>query len=75
MSYDYIDLEKANDYNNYFSKEIEKINKTKNHLSTNIIDTTVINVKHNDDNINYKNEYKNKKKVKCMPKKCNCLIF
>ena len=75
LSYDYIDLEKANDYNNYFSKEIEKINKTKNHLSTNIIDTTVINVKHNDDNINYKNEYKNKKKVKCMPKKCNCLIF
>ena len=75
FDFDYIDQEKANDYNQFLKKEIEKINKTKNHLSTNIIDTSAINAKRNDDDINYKNEYKYKKKSRCLPRKCNCLIY
>ena len=75
LSFDYIDVEKANNYNQFLAKEIERINKPKNHLSTNIIDTSAINAKPDDDNINYKNEYKYKKKFKCFPKKCNCLIY
>ena len=75
LSFDFIDADKANDYNQFLAKEIDKINKIKNHLSTNIIDTSAINAKCNDDNINYKNEYKFKKKAKCMPKNCNCVIF
>ncbi len=75
LSSDYIDVEKANKYNQFLAKEIERINKPKNHLSTNIIDTSAINARPSDDNINYKNEYKYKKKSKCFPKKCNCLIY
>jgi hypothetical protein len=75
LTFDFIDIDKANDYNLFLSKEIEKMKKIKNHLSTNIIDTSAINARPSDEDINYKNEYKYKKKSRCLPKKCNCLTY
>ena len=77
LTFDYINLDKANDYNNIFSKEIEKVekvNKQKKNFSTNIINTSEIKREINDNSIIKKEEVVNKKKVKNMKKKCCCLI-
>ena len=76
LTTDYINLDKANDYNNIFSKEIEKINKQKKNLNTNIINNSKIKREINDNSI-IKNEESivNKKKVKNMKKKCRCCLF
>jgi hypothetical protein len=76
ISVDFIDLEKASEYNNLFSKEIEKMNKIKNHFSTNIINTSEINKKINENSMIKRDEYnKVKQKIKSMNKKCCCFIF
>ena len=75
LSLDLINLEKANNYNDIFSKELEKKNKYKKHFSTNIINTSEIKKKYDENNKNKNEEIKIKKKVKNMRKKCCCLIY
>ncbi len=73
ISVDFIDIEKANDYNNIFSKEIERMNKIKNNFSTNIINNSEIKNKIHENSMNKTEEYTVvKKKVKKMNKKCCC---
>ena len=77
LSSDFIDVDKANQYNNMFAKEIENINKKKNHFSTNIINKHEItskiyenNNKSDDKIITQKIGY-----VRPMKRKCCCLLF
>ena len=71
---DLINIDKANNYNEIFSKEIEKINKKKKNFSTNIINND-INKKIQENIINEKDEKKPIKRVKNKKKKCCCLII
>ena len=78
LNADFIDLEKAKDYNNLFKNEIENINKAKKNLNTNIINSEIKKKIIEEDNSMKKNEeikIKVKKKVKNEQKKCCCLIF
>ena len=74
LTTDLIDLEKANDYDNIFVREIEKKNKEKNNFNTNIISMSELNTKMNDNSFK-KEENKVKNKVKTKKKKCRCLIY
>jgi hypothetical protein len=77
LSADFIDVDKANQYNNMFTTELENINKKKNHFSTNIINKNEMTSKI------YENNSKNEDKLKIqkigyvrpMKKKCCCLFY
>ena len=71
---DLINIDKANNYNEIFSKEIEKINKKKKNFSTNIINND-INKKIQENIINEKDDKKPIRRVKNKRKKCCCLII
>jgi hypothetical protein len=76
LSADFIDVDKANQYNNMFTTELENINKKKNHFSTNIINKPEITSKIYDSNTKNDDKLKIQKigYVRPMKKKCCCLF-
>ena len=80
LTTDFIDIDKANNYNNMLMKEVEKINKIRKNFSTNIINKEELKAQFYD-KVDEKNEDKNKFKkvknnIKIMKKKCcECLIY
>jgi hypothetical protein len=76
LNADFIDVDKANKYNNMFATELENINKKKNHFSTNIINKPEITSKIYESNTKNEDKIKIQKigYVRPMKKKCCCLF-
>ena len=77
LNADFIDVDKANKYNNMFATELENINKKKNHFSTNIINKNEMTSKIYDNNCKNEDKIKTQKigYVRPMKKKCCCLLY
>ena len=76
LSADFINVDKANQYNQMFATELENINKKKNHFSTNIINKPEITSKIYESNTKNEDKIKIQKigYVRPMKKKCCCLF-